>query len=277
MNKKIIIFFVISVGLVSSTTYFGIQHYNSANSLLISTTTSVENTGLLYLIIDKFTEETGIKVSVIAKGSGVAVDLGRQGLVDAILVHAPSLEQELLDEGIGINRTTLWYNYFLIAGPTNDPANISNANNVTEAFNRIYDTQSLFYSRGDNSGTHIMELSIWKAVPDAAKDKWYIETGSGMSSTLVAANENPGYVLSDLGTYAQLSATDELSNLAIHYDEDDKLYNPYSYMVINPDKYNNLHTENAFEFLEFLQSDVVLKIVRGLVLGGVQLFTPIGE
>lgn len=277
MKKSMIAVTLVMLAIIVTAGYYGINYYNQDTELRISTTTSVDNTGLLQLLIDKFSENTGINVSVIAKGSGTAVDLGRKGDVDAILVHAPSLEQTLIDEGYGVNRTTLWYNYFIIVGPANDPAGIAHAVNATDAFQRIYDTKSTFYSRGDNSGTHVKELGIWNTVPDAAVDTWYIETGTGMSATLTTANENLGYVLTDIGTYAKMRGNDQIKDLEILFEKDDLLYNPYSYMVINPEKYADLHTENAYKFLDFLKSDEAKDIVRKLVVGNVQLFNIVGE
>ena len=154
------------------------------------------------------------------------------------------------------------------------------ADNATDAFTRIANSGSKFFSRGDNSGTHIKELSIWETVPDPATDSWHIETGTGMSATLTLANEQEGYVLSDLGTYTQLHASNDLPNLDIHFDEDEQFYNPYSYMIVNPEMFSGdteRHPRNAQKYLDFLQSDTALDIVNNLVLGGIQLFNPVEE
>lgn len=273
---------IFTVMLILLSVGIAINHFESRkNSLLIATTTSLDNTGVLDSLITAFKEESGIEVGVIPRGSGVAVDLGRKGEVDAIFVHAPDLEQELVNDGIAINHTTLWYNYFIIVGPKDDPANINEAHDVFDAMSRICSAGNSdltsFYSRGDNSGTHIKELSLWTDQPDCEKYDWYFETGTGMSATLTIANENDGYVLTDLGTYTQLHSTGVLAHLVKLFVQDDALYNPYSYMIISPDIYPDLNTEYAFKFLSFLQSRTAKNIVNDLVIGDIQLFTPVEE
>ncbi|MCY3411124.1 MAG: substrate-binding domain-containing protein [Candidatus Heimdallarchaeota archaeon] len=276
--KQISIASIVIAIIVLGGMYGYLSTQDNEERLFIATTTSVDNTGLLQLLITEFSNIYDINVSVSAVGSGTAIEYGRNGDVDALLVHAPDLEQELVDSGYAINHTTLWYNYFIIAGPVNDPANISHATSAQDAFDRIRETRSPFYSRGDNSGTHLKEISIWDTVPNASiETDWYFETGSGMGATLLMANEQNGYVLTDHGTFTSYKADDTIPNLISHYNEDDSLYNPYSYMIISPMKYPDLNTENAKLFLEFLQSDKALAIVRGLKIGDTLLFTPVGE
>lgn len=271
---SIVLILIISVSV--SIYYFSQEN---DNILTLATTTSVDNSGLLGVVIQEFEKQYDISVRVVAKGSGAAVDLAKRGEVDAILLHAPNLEKEFMEGGYGLNRTSLWYNFFVIVGPSNDPANISMVSSVQLVFERIRISGELgitqFYSRGDNSGTHLKELEIWETT-DGEKpinSDWYFETGSGMSSTLIIADENNGYVLSDLGTFLQIKENLDLRT-SVLYDNDETLRNPYSYIVVSPQKFKNLNTRDAFTFLAFLLEENTRELVGNYKVASTVLFTP---
>ncbi|MHA2029102.1 MAG: substrate-binding domain-containing protein, partial [Candidatus Kariarchaeaceae archaeon] len=180
-----------------------------------------------------------------------------------------------------LSKTTLWFNYFIIVGPTDDPANASDADTVERAFERIKSAGEAddidFYSRGDSSGTHLKELAIWDNAGierPSANSNWYFETGSGMSDTLNVADEKNAYTLSDLGTYLQIKENSGLQ-LTVLYDEDASLYNPYSYIIVSPEKFDNLNTKAATTFLEFLQEQSTVDLVNNYKVADTVLFTPI--
>ncbi len=272
-----VVLFIITVGLL------GYQNYNENMTLKIATTTSVDNTGLLDILVEKFESETHYTVKVIARGTGAAVDLAKNGEVDAILVHAPELEMEFVSQGYGINRTTLWYNYFILAGPEDDPANVSMADDIYDAFTRIYiageNGLTKFFSRGDNSGTNIKELKIWNNTdyhPSSANNSWYLETGTGMSATLTTASESKGYTLSDFGTFTKLFSEKTIDLISLHTG-DQILYNPYSYIIVSPEMYPKTNIKAAQDFLNFLTKPSTNELVNNLKVGDTPLFTVIDK
>ncbi len=270
---------IILIAATGCTIYRNIEN---EKVVMLATTTSVENTGLLDMLINEFYEISDYEIMVIPRGTGIALGLAYDGEVDAILVHAPDLEQDFVDAGFGINHTTLWFNYFIIVGPESDPAKISQSNSASEVFSKIYEAGELglaeFYSRGDNSGTHIKELSIWENTsysPDIS-NTWYKETGTGMTATLQVSNENFAYTLSDLGTYTQVNATTGLDLIEL-YGGDEILFNPYSYALVSPEKYPEVNQEGAMEFLIFLTLPSTVELVRNYQVYETVLFTPIDE
>jgi len=222
--------------------------------LKISTTTSLYDTGLLDLLAEKFRERNpGVAVQFLAVGSGEALRLASMGDVDMVLVHAPSLERRYLDDGVLGEGRIFAYNYFVLVGPKGDPAGAEELD-VKEAFRAIFragdEGRAIFVSRGDSSGTHLRELSIWRAAGlDPHGKPWYIETGSGMAETLMVAAEKGGYTLSDIGTY--LRFRDRLSNLKIIVGESRELLNIYSVYIVR----GTLNTDIAARFMGFLVSD----------------------
>ncbi|MFV2015150.1 MAG: substrate-binding domain-containing protein [Candidatus Heimdallarchaeota archaeon] len=276
VKKYVGITIILLIFLSTSIYYFSLE---DDNVLTLATTTSVDNSGLLGVIIKEFEKIHDITVKVTARGSGAAVDLAKRGEVDAILLHAPNLEKKFMNEGYGTNRTALWYNFFIVVGPSNDPANISKASTVQQAFERIKISGELgntkFYSRGDNSGTHLKELEIWKTAGqgEPVSSDWYFETGLGMSSTLITADTKNGYTLSDLGTFLQIKENSGLK-ISVLYDNDDTLRNPYSYIIVSPNKFDNLNTKAAFLFLEFLLEESTIELVGNYKVADTVLFTP---
>ncbi|MFH1675400.1 MAG: substrate-binding domain-containing protein [bacterium] len=167
----------------------------------LATTTSVDNSGLLGYLLPVFKEKTGIGVDVIAVGTGAALELGKKGDVDIVLVHAPDAEEEFIAGGFGVARHYIAQNEFVIVGPESDPAGIKGTPTAAEAFGKIRDSGKKFISRGDDSGTHKKELSVWKSMNVTPEGEWYIEAGQGMGAVLIMANETEAYTLTDTGTF----------------------------------------------------------------------------
>lgn len=236
--------------------------YGENKTLILATTTSIQDTGLLDKIIPIFEKKTGYFVKTIAVGTGQALTLGRKGEADVLLIHSPEDEIKFVKEGFGINRNTFMYNDFILLGPKTNPAKISKDMNILEAFKKISQSRSLFVSRGDNSGTHIKELSIWKkAGITPLGEKWYQETGSGMGQTLLIANEKDGYTLSDRATYVALKK--RLNNLSIIVEKDESLKNYYSVIEINSAKFKRVNTNGAKVFSDFiLNSKEIKEIIK---------------
>ena len=228
--------------------------------LRVSTTTSLYATGLLDMLSDKFSEKyPNIRVEFIAVGSGAALRLAEKGDVDMILVHAPNLEVEYIDKGVIVDGKIFAYNTFVIVGPSDDPAGISGKDPII-AMTCIYDAcergEAVFVSRGDESGTHQRELLLWSLAGLDPQDKeWYVETGTGMSETLLYANERNAYTLSDIGTYLKLKSEGRLAYLTCLVDQGRELMNIYSVYIVNYKKYTGVRKDIAEKFMEFLLSD----------------------
>ncbi len=220
----------------------------------MSTTTSVNDSGLLPYLLPVFEKATGYTVEVQSAGTGAAIQKAKDGNADLILVHAKASEEEFINEGYGVERKPFMYNYFVIVGPEADPAGLKDgAENAGEAFAKIADTKSVFVSRGDESGTHKAELKIWgENVPDAEKEEWYINAGQGMGACLTMASEKGAYCLTDKATF--LSNKDSL-NLEIIMEESDDMKNVYSLIECNPEKLDGVNTEGAKALIEWMMGD----------------------
>ncbi len=220
----------------------------------MSTTTSVNDSGLLPYLLPVFEKATGYTVEVQSAGTGAAIQKAKDGNADLILVHAKASEEEFINEGYGVERKPFMYNYFVIVGPEVDPAGLKDgAENAGEAFAKISDTKSVFVSRGDESGTHKAELKIWgENVPDAEKEEWYINAGQGMGACLTMASEKGAYCLTDKATF--LSNKDSL-NLEIIMEESDDMKNVYSLIECNPEKLDGVNTEGAKALIEWMMGD----------------------
>ncbi|MEW6027531.1 MAG: substrate-binding domain-containing protein [Planctomycetota bacterium] len=241
--------------------------------IILATTTSVQDSGLLDVLTDAFRKETGYKIKAIAVGSGEAMALARRGEADVLLVHSPKDEETFMQEGFGKSRATFMYNYFVIVGPPDDPAGCSQTASAKEAFARIAEKQANFISRGDNSGTHKKETALWKETSASPKGKWYIQAGVGMGQTLLIAGEKKAYTLSDKGTYLAFSAEGGKSKLALKIVRDGvpDLKNNYSVIVLNPDKFPKINPAparrswvnlaGAQAFADFLVSPATLKLI----------------
>jgi tungstate transport system substrate-binding protein len=219
-----------------------------------ASTTSTQNSGLFDYLLPKFEKKSGIKVDVVAVGTGAAIEIGKRGDADVVLVHAKNQELKAVAEGFFVNRHDVMYNDFVIIGPPDDPANIKGLKSATEAFKKIAASQTPFVSRGDKSGTHTKELAIWKqAGIDPKGQKWYMEVGQGMEKTQRVANEKRAYTLTDRGTWLATKDKDKLE-MAVVLEGDPVLFNQYGVMAVNPAKHPNLKNQEAMVFINWLIS-----------------------
>ncbi len=244
----------------------------------MSTTTSVNDSGLLPAILPVFEQKTGYKVEVQSAGTGAAIAKAKDGNADLILVHSKASEEEFVNEGYGVERIPFMYNFFVIVGPKDDPAGIKDCENAAAAFLKIKTSDSKFISRGDESGTHKAELKIWgDKKPDAATDKWYISAGQGMGACLNMANEQNAYCLTDKATF--LANKDSLSSLDIILAEGEDMKNTYSVIECNPEKLTDINTDGAKALIQWLLSDEADALIAkyGEEQYGQALFTVIEE
>lgn len=234
-------------------------------TMVLATTTSTYDSGLLHEVLPIFEEKHNIEVDVISVGTGQAIETGERGDCDIILVHARELEDQFVEEGYGTQRKDVMYNDFVILGPEDDPAEIYESTNISEALQNIAEHAESedvrFLSRGDNSGTHTKEINLWELAgfDDYHEREWYDSLGQGMGDTLIAANEMQGYVLSDRGTY--LSMEDNLPNLEIVFEGDNELANPYGIIPVNPDKHSGVKNEEAELMVDFFTSEGTQEII----------------
>jgi tungstate transport system substrate-binding protein len=242
--------------------------------IILATTTSTQDSGLLDDLLPAFKDASGYKVKVIAVGSGEALAMADRGDADAVLAHAPSAEQELVDKGSVVNRQLVMHNDFVILGPADDPAGIKGMESATEALTTIADQGAPFISRGDDSGTDKLEKSLWKkAGLDPTGQGWYEESGQGMGATLQIANQRGAYTISDRGTY--LSQSENL-DLQVLVEGDPVLLNIYHVMQVNPDRFGGVDAKGGQAFVEFMVSDAAQQIIRdfGVEKFGQPLFFP---
>jgi tungstate transport system substrate-binding protein len=243
-------------------------------NLILATTTSTQDSGLLDVLIPVFEKKTGYFVKTIAVGSGQAMAMGQKGEADVLLVHSPDAEKKFMAEGNGVNRLIVMHNDYIVIGPSADPAAIKGAMSTVEAFKKIAAAGSLFMSRGDNSGTNAKEMGIWKAAgikPEG--QKWYQQTGLGMGQTLNVAAEKKGYTLADRGTW--LSMQQKLG-LPILKEGDPILLNVYHVIGVNPAKWPKVNVDGAKAFSDFMLSAEVQGIIKtfGVEKYGGALFFP---
>jgi tungstate transport system substrate-binding protein len=244
--------------------------------LLMATTTSTDNTGLLDYLMPKFKAATGIEVKWTATGTGKALKLGENCDVDILMVHAPAAEKKFVDAGFGKNRREIMYNDFVIIGPEKDPCAIK-GKSIKDALQTIKATKGIFVSRGDNSGTHKKELSLWKAadMPVPEKESWYVQTGQGMLATINIAAERNGYTMTDRGTYIKYE--DNMKGnppLKILVEGDAALLNQYSVIAINKKHCPNAKYDTAKQFIEWIIGAEAQQLIKDFKLLGKPLFTP---
>jgi len=219
--------------------------------LRLATTTSTENSGLLADLLPPFEAAHNCKVDVIAVGTGKALKLGEAGDVDVVLVHARKLEDKFMADGNGIDRRDVMYNDFVILGPTSDPAGVSGLKDAAEALKKIAAAGSTFVSRGDQSGTHTKEKELWESAGMTPSGAWYLEAGRGMGEVINMATERQGYTLSDRGTYI---AYRDKTDLKVLVEGDQRLFNPYGVMIVNPARHPHVKLELAEDFVDYLVS-----------------------
>lgn len=243
-------------------------------SITLASTTSTQNSGLFDYILPIFEKASGVHVKVVALGTGQALDVGRRGDADALLVHDRVKEDAFVAEGWGAYRKDVMYNDFVIVGPKADPAGVASAETAAAAFDKIAVAGAAFASRGDRSGTHAAEKRFWVAALGAppAGQGWYKETGSGMGATLNTAAGMDAYALADRGSWANFK---NRQNLQIVFEGDPKLYNPYGVILINPAKHPHVKKAAAEQFIDWITSDAGHAAIAAYTLHGEQLFFPL--
>lgn len=261
---------IISVIVFAFSLLFSVQAKAEIH-LKMSTTTSTENSGLLSVLIPPFEKDNGIKVDVIAVGTGAALKLGENGDVDVVFVHSRPDEDKFVSEGFGVYRKNVMHNDFVLLGAKSDPGKIKGSASASDAFKKIAETSSPFVSRGDNSGTHKKEMSVWESAGIKPSGKWYIEAGQGMGAVLQIADDKLAYTLSDRGTY--LAYKDKI-DLSIVYEGDEKLFNPYGIIAANPEKHPHTKIELAKKLIDFITGPQGQKIIKDFKINGKQLFYP---
>ncbi|HTQ33432.1 MAG TPA: substrate-binding domain-containing protein [Stellaceae bacterium] len=243
-------------------------------TIVLASTTSVDNSGLLGAILPQFTKATGITVHVLALGTGQALDTARRGDADIVLVHDPEAEHKFIDDGNGINQKQIAWNDFIIVGPKDDPAHVEGGHDAKAALTSIAETEAPFVSRGDRSGTNALELRLWKAAgidPKTGAGKWYRDIGGGMGAALNAAAAMPAYTLSDRGTWISFK---NKGVLRIMIEGDPALLNRYDVIELNPAKHANAKLAAAHKLAEWLVSQPGQDAIGAYRLGGEELFHP---
>jgi len=242
--------------------------------ITVASTTSTEQSGLFPHLLPRFEQKTGIKVHVVALGTGQALDLARRGDADVVFVHARSAEEKFLSEGQGVKRFPVMYNDFVLVGPKSDPAKVGGGKDILSALTKVQVAQSPFVSRGDKSGTHLAELDLWKAAGvdiDRLKGSWYRDTGQGMGPALNTASSMNAYILTDRGTWL---AFKNRGDLTILVEGDKRLFNQYGVMLVNPDKHPSVKKELGQAFVDWVISPEGQKAIAEYKINGEQLFYP---
>lgn len=239
--------------------------------LRLATTTSTENSGLLAVLLPPFEKKHGIKVDVIAVGTGKALKLAENGDVDVVLVHAREAEDKFVAAGFGVSRRDVMHNDFVIVGPAADPAKIAGQKDAAKAFQAIAAAKAPFVSRGDESGTHQKEKAIWRVAAVRPAAPWYREVGQGMGGTLTVASEKQAYTLADRGTWAAYRRKVELTLVC---EGDPLLANPYGIIAVNPQRHKHVRHAEAMKLIEFVTSPEGQQIIAGFKVDGEQLFFP---
>jgi tungstate transport system substrate-binding protein len=243
-------------------------------AITIASTTSTQNSGLFDHLLPRFTAATGIEVRVVAVGTGQAIRLATNGDADVLLVHHPESERKFVADGFGVARHPVMHNDFVLVGPARDPAGVHGMKSVATAMLRIGEGEHVFVSRGDDSGTHKKELELWQAAgvdPRPASGAWYREAGSGMGATLNTASGMGGYTLTDRASWVSFA---NKGDLAIHVEGDTRLHNPYSVIVVNPERHPHVHAAEAQAFVDWLISREGQTSIATYSVDGQRLFFP---
>lgn len=244
---------------------------SAQEKLIMATTTSTENSGLLDELVPPFEEKFGVRVDVVAVGTGAAIELGENGDADIIFVHARAAEEEFVEAGYGVNRRDVMYNDFVILGPPSDPAGIEGMESAAEVLQTIASEGAEFVSRGDDSGTHKKELSLWDSAGVDPEGSWYIESGQGMGASITMADERQAYILADRGTFLAYSGDIDLEILS---SGDSALFNPYGIIPINPAYHTHVNYQMAMAFVGYVTSQEGQNLINNYKKYGEQLFTP---
>jgi tungstate transport system substrate-binding protein len=239
--------------------------------IVVSSTTSTENSGLFRHLLPLFKQRTDVDVRVVAQGTGQALDMGRRGDCDVVFVHNMAAEQKMVKAGWFVNRHDVMYNDFVIVGPKSDPARVRGMQDVVGAMVRIATAQAPFASRGDKSGTHAAELRLWKMATIEPKGSWYRETGSGMGATLNTASGMNAYALADRGTWLSFKNRGELT---IVVEGDQRLFNQYGVMLVNPARHAHVRKDWGQAFIDWIVSPEGQAAIAAYKIGSEQLFFP---
>lgn len=243
----------------------------NSESLRLATSTSTDNSGLLAELHPPFERRYGVRIDVIAVGSGKALRLGENGDVDVLMVHAPAAEISFVKQGFGIERLSLMHNDFIVLGPLQDPAGLAQIKRLDEVMNVLSVSGSTFISRGDNSGTHQKEMALWQSVGIEPQGNWYMAVGQNMGAVLQIANDKLAYTLSDRGTY--LAQKNRLQLVPL-FSGDRLLFNPYHVIIVNPLRHPHVKLELAKKYVDFIRGVEGQAIIRGFRQGSESLFKP---
>jgi len=271
--KRAFVLGLLALAALASSTCKGPEPAPTAppKPLRLATTSSVEQTGLLADLLPVFEAKTGVKVQVLAVGTGQALKLAERGDVDAVLVHDPEAEETFVADGFGVLRRALMHNDFVLAGRPDDPAGVRGGKDVVAALQAVAAKQAVFVSRGDQSGTHRAELRLWKAAAITPAAPWYVEAGQGQTQTLIIASERKGYVLTDRATFTTVRAKVALEPLV---EGDARLVNRYSGLAVNPAKQPAVNHAAAVRFLDWLVTPEVQARIGAFQKDGQTLFVP---
>jgi len=281
LTVSITILVVLVVGgvVVISYRYY---HWRPTQYMILATTTSTYDSGLLDYLIPVFESKYNIQVRILSLGTGQAIEVAKRGDVDVVLVHARALEEAFVNEGYGVHRVGVMYNDFIVIGPKNDPAGIKGMTDAAKAFRKIMEAgnrgQAIFISRADRSGTNMKELEIWTKInvkPSNKTYSWYLEAGAGMGTVLRMTNEKQAYTLTDRGTWVAFRS--QLNNLEVLVEKDNILLNPYGIILVNPQKYPQRNYKAAVTFAKFLISEEGQKLIADFKKGGESLFFPLAR
>jgi tungstate transport system substrate-binding protein len=243
----------------------------AAEFITVASTTSTENSGLFGHILPLFAAETGIEVRVLAQGTGQALETGRRGDADVVLVHARAQEEAFVAEGWGVARLDVMYNDFVLVGPAEDPAGTAAAETAPAAMAAVAEAEAPFASRGDDSGTHVAEMALWSAAGIAPQGGWYLSTGSGMGATLNIAAQVPAYTLADRATWLSFA---NRGPLQILFEGDPVLFNPYGVILVNPERHPHVKAAEGQAFIDWLVSEAGQQAIASFTIEGEQLFFP---
>jgi tungstate transport system substrate-binding protein len=259
---------VAALGLLAATACHAEERF-----ITVASTTSTEQSGLFGYLLPVFEKASGIKVRVVAMGTGQSLDMARRGDADVVFVHDKPAEEKFIAEGFGVKRQEVMYNDFIVVGPRSDPAKAA-GKDILEGLRRIEITKSPFVSRGDKSGTHAAELRYWKVAGvdlEKAKGPWYRDTGSGMGPALNTAASMNAYILADRGTWLNFKNRGELG---IIVEGDQQLFNQYGVILVNPAKHPHVKQADGQKFIDWLVSDAGQKVIADYKIGGEQVFFP---
>jgi len=260
--------------VLAATTGFGGAAFAQDKSIVVASTTSTQDSGLFGYLLPLFKAKTGIDVKVVAQGTGQALDTARRGDADVVFVHAKAAEEKFLAEGFGVKRFPVMYNDFILIGPARDPGGIRGMSDIVAALKAIRDKRAPFVSRGDRSGTHQAELALWATAGiDIARDKgaWYREIGQGMGAALNTAGAMDAYTISDRGTWISFR---NRGDLIVAVEGDQRLFNQYGVMLVNPAKHPGVKTELGQQFISWLVAPEGQRAIANYQIDGQQLFFP---